>query len=76
VAATSALIAGGIPKRLSAAAVPANSATMEPRFATSIVTVRKKTQRTPKRSRTRPVSPCPVARPSRAPTSWVKKRAI
>ena len=76
VAAMAALIAGATLNRESAAAVPANSATIEPTLAISIVIVRKVTQRTPNRSRTSPVRPWPVARPSRAPTSWVKNSTI
>ena len=61
--------------RLRAAPMPANSATVSPRLAASIVRTAKAAQRTPNRSRIRPDRPCPVARPMRAPTSWVKKSA-
>ena len=55
--------------------MPANSATVEPRLATSMRIAAKAAQRTPKRSRIRPIRPLPVARPMRAPISWVKNRA-
>ncbi len=66
----------GTPNNPSAAAVPANSATVEPRFATSIVSVTNAAHLTPNRSRASPVSPWPVASPSRAPTSCVKNSTI
>ena len=75
-AATAALICGGTPNRPSAAPIPANSATVEPRFAVSMASAANAAQRTPQRSRIRPIRPLPVARPRRAPTSWVKKRTI
>ncbi len=71
-AATAALICGGTPKIPSADPMPANSATMDPRFAVSIRIAANTVQRTPHRSRMRLMSPLPVASPSRAPTSWVK----
>ena len=71
-AATAALICGGTPKIPRAEPMPANSATMEPRFAASIRNAANTVQRTPQRSRMRLISPLPVASPSRAPTSWVK----
>jgi hypothetical protein len=55
--------------------MPANSATVSPRLAASIVSTAKLAQRMPKRSRMSPDRPCPVASPMRAPTSWVKKSA-
>ena len=67
-----ALTGTGTPNRSRAAPIPANSATVVPRFATSIVTAANVAHRTPKRSRISPVMPWPVARPSRAPTSCVK----
>ena len=73
-AATAALSCVGIPKSPSADPIPANSATVDPRFAASIVRTAKAPQRTPHRSRMRPINPLPVASPSRAPTSWVKNR--
>jgi hypothetical protein len=73
-AATAALTWVGIPKIPRADPIPANSATVEPRLATSIRMAANAPQRTPQRSRMRPISPLPVARPSRAPTSWVKNR--
>ena len=75
-AAATALTGRGTPKSSRAAPMPAYSARVVPKLATSIVTATKAAQRTPKRSRTSPVRPCPVARPRRAPTSWVKKRTI
>ena len=75
-AATAALICGGTPKMPSADPMPANSATVDPRFAASISTAANTVQRTPQRSRMRAISPLPVASPSRAPTSWVKNRTI
>ena len=45
------------PKSPSAAATPANSATVVPMFATSIVRTANAVQRTPNRSRMRPASP-------------------
>ena len=56
--------------------MPANSATIEPRFATSIRSAANTVQRTPQRSRMRLIRPLPVASPSRAPTSCVKNRTI
>ncbi len=73
-AATAALIWVGIPKIPSAALIPANSATVEPRFAASIRAAANAPQRTPQRSRMSPIRPFPVASPSRAPTSCVKNR--
>ncbi len=75
-AATVALICGGTPKMPSADPMPANSATIEPRFAVSIRNAANTVQRTPQRSRIRLMSPLPVASPRRAPTSWVKNRTI
>ena len=75
-AAATALIGRGTPNSSRAAPMPAYSASVVPKLATSMVTATKAAHRTPKRSRTSPVRPCPVARPSRAPTSWVKKRTI
>ena len=72
-AATAALICGGTPKMPRADPIPANSATVEPRLAASMTTAANAAQRMPHRSRIRPIRPLPVARPSRAPTSWVKK---
>ena len=73
-AATAALICVGIPKMPSAEPIPANSATVDPRFAMSISAAANAPQRTPQRSRMRPMRPLPVASPSRAPTSCVKNR--
>ena len=73
-AATAALTWGGMLKIDSADPIPANSATIEPRLATSISTAANTVQRTPQRSRIRLISPLPVASPSRAPASWVKNR--
>ena len=67
---------GGTPNNESAAAMPANSATVVPRFAMSTTATASAVQRTPKRSRMTPDSPWPVAMPSRAPTSWVNPSAI
>ncbi len=75
-AATAALICGGTPNRPSAEPIPANSATVEPRLAASMRKTANAPQRTPKRSRIRPIRPLPVASPSRAPTSWVKNSTI
>ena len=71
-AATAALICGGTPKMPSAEPMPANSATVEPRLAASMTRAANAPQRTPQRSRIRPIRPLPVAIPRRAPTSWVK----
>jgi hypothetical protein len=73
-AATAALTWGGTPKSPRADPIPANSATVEPRLAVSMRRAAKAAQRTPQRSRMRPMRPLPVASPRRAPTSWVKKR--
>ena len=67
---------GGTPKSENAAAIPANSATVVPRFATSIVSTANAVQRTPNRSRMRPASPWPVASARRAPVSCVTVSAI
>ena len=58
-AATAALIWGGTPKIPRADPMPANSATMEPRFAASIRSAANTVQRTPQRSRMRLISPLP-----------------
>ena len=50
--------------------MPANSAQVVPRFAITSAVTASAAQRTPKRSRTSPASPCPVAMPVRAPSSW------
>ena len=73
-AATAALTWGGTPKSPRADPIPANSATVEPRFAVSMTTAANAPQRTPQRSRIRPMRPLPVASPRRAPTSCVKNR--
>ena len=70
-AARMALRSGETPKSPRAAAIPANSATVVPRFAASMVNTANAVQRTPKRSRMSPARPCPVARASRAPSSCV-----
>ena len=75
-AAIAALIWGGMPKMPSADPIPANSATIEPRFAARSRSAANTVQRTPHRSRISPIRPLPVARPIRAPTSWVKNRTI
>ena len=75
-AATAALTWGGTPKMPSAEPMPANSATMDPRFAVSIRRAANTVQRTPQRSRMRLIRPLPVASPRRAPTSCVKNSTI
>ena len=74
-AARSAESAAGMPNRDRAAAMPANSETVEPRLAMIIVIAANAAQRNPKRSRMSPVRPWPVARPRRAPISWVTSNA-
>ena len=66
-AATAALIWVGTPKIPRAAPIPANSATVEPRFAASIRTAANAPQRTPQRSRMRPISPLPGRQPEPGP---------
>ncbi len=75
-AATVALIWVGTPKIPSADPMPANSATIEPRFAVSISSAANTVHRTPQRSLMRLISPFPVASPRRAPASWVKNSTI
>ena len=75
-AASTELIATGTPNSDSAALMPANSDTVEPRLAAIIVSAANAAQRTPNRSRISPVRPWPVARPIRAPISWVTNSAI
>ncbi len=58
-----------MPKISSAAAAPANSATMFAPLATSSTTIAKRVQRIPKSSRIRSPSPCPEIAPMRAAIS-------
>ena len=59
-----------------AAAMPANSAAVVPRFAISNRIIAAAAARAPKRSRTSAASPLPVTMPRRAPISWVTSSAI
>ena len=50
--------------------MPANSAAVVPRFATTRIVVIASAVRTPKRSRISPARPCPVTAPSRTAIAW------
>ena len=58
-----------------AAAMPANSAAVVPRFAISSRSITAAAVRTPYRSRIKAESPLPVTIPRRAPISWVTRSA-
>ena len=65
----------GTLKMAIADAAPATFATVFARFASSKTTMAKSAQRTPKRSRIRSESPCPVTTPRRATDSCTRARS-
>ena len=69
-AASGAVTRIGTPKIASADDAPATFATVLARLAIRSTIMAKRVQRTPKRSRIRSVSPCPVTTPRRATDSW------